>query len=69
MDPLAVCVYGADKSPAPSQYDTIRYTKKVGCYKGIFQPLNGLVHDSAMNPTLEVLLTTLATVSSCDREL
>ena len=25
MDPLAVCVYGADKSPAPSRYDTIRY--------------------------------------------
>jgi len=24
MDPLAVCVYGADKSPAPSRYDTIR---------------------------------------------
>jgi len=23
MDPLAVCVYGADKSPAPSRYDTI----------------------------------------------
>ena len=25
MDPLAVCVYGADESPAPSRYDTIRY--------------------------------------------
>ena len=23
MDPLAVCVYGADKSPAPSRYDTM----------------------------------------------
>ena len=27
MDPLAVCVYGADKSPAPSRYD--RFDKKL----------------------------------------
>ena len=28
MDPLAVCVYGADKSPAPSRYDTILVTSR-----------------------------------------
>jgi len=33
MDPLAVCVYGADKSPAPSRYDTIRWQSLDRCSK------------------------------------
>jgi len=33
MDPLAVCVYGADKSPAPSRYDTIRMEIIITVYR------------------------------------